>query len=68
VVAGVYDLGDQRLHEHRREEIDPADQRQVSVFQLGWRLRRRLISCGTPPACTLQLQPFRPNPVWYGTW
>lgn len=22
--------------------------------------------CAAPPACTLQLKPFRPEPVWYG--
>jgi hypothetical protein len=36
------------------------------VFQLGWRLLRRLISCVNPPPCTLWLTPFKPEPVWYG--
>jgi len=65
-VLWVYELGEQLLRENRREEIDPAYKRQLSVFQLGWRLLRRLISCAEPPACTLQLKPFRPDPVWYG--
>ena len=65
-VLWIYELGEQVLRENRRKEIDPAYQRQLSVFQLGWRLLRRLISCAAPPACTLRLKPFRPDPVWYG--
>lgn len=65
-VLWVYELGEQVLREERRSEIDPAYKRQLSVFQLGWRLLRRLISCAEPPACTLRLKPFRPEPVWYG--
>lgn len=65
-VLWIYELGEQVLREERRKEIDPAYQRQLSVFQLGWRLLRRLLSCASPPACTLQLKPFRPEPVWYG--
>ena len=65
-VLWIYELGEQVLREERRKEIDPAYQRQLSVFQLGWRLLRRLLSCAAPPACTLRLKPFRPDPVWYG--
>lgn len=65
-VLWIYELGEHLLREDRRKEIDPAYHRQLSVFQLGWRLLRRLLSCAGPPACTLQLKPFRPEPVWYG--
>ena len=65
-VLWIYELGEQVLRDDRREEVDPAYKRQLSVFQLGWRLLRRLISCATPPPCTLRLSPFKPEPVWYG--
>jgi hypothetical protein len=61
-VLWVYELGEQVLHQERRKEIDPAYQRQLSVFQIGWRHLRRLISCSVPPVCTLCLRPFRPEP------
>jgi len=60
----IYEVGEQTLREERRKQIDPAYQRQLSVFQIGWRQLRRLISCSLPPVCTLQLRPFRPEPVW----
>jgi hypothetical protein len=65
-VLWVYELGEQVLREDRRSEVDPAYKRQLSVFQLGWRLLRRLISCIAPPPCTLRLTPFKLEPVWYG--
>ncbi len=65
-VLWVYELGEQVLRDGRRAEVDPAYKRQLSVFQLGWRFLRRLISCVVPPPCTLQLMPFKPEPVWYG--
>jgi hypothetical protein len=65
-VLWVYELGEQVLRDERRYEVDPAYKRQLSVFQLGWRFLRRLISCMSPPSCTLRLQPFTPDPVWYG--
>ena len=65
-VLWVYELGEQVLRDGRRAEVDPAYKRQLSVFQLGWRFLRRLISCVAPPPCTLQLTPFKPEPVWYG--
>jgi hypothetical protein len=65
-VLWVYELGEQVLRDERRSEVDPAYKRQLSIFQLGWRFLRRLISCVVPPACTLQLRPFKPEPVWYG--
>jgi hypothetical protein len=65
-ILWVYELGEQILHQDRRKVIDPGYRRQLSVFQIGWRLLRRLISCSVPPACTLQLRPFRPEPVYRG--
>jgi hypothetical protein len=65
-VLWIYQLGEHLLRDARRQEIDPAYQRQLSVFQLGWRLLHRLVSCAEPPSCTLQLRPFRPEPVWRG--
>jgi hypothetical protein len=62
----VYELGEQVLGDNRRSEVDPAYKRQLSVFQLGWRFLRRLMSCATPPPLTLQIRPFKPEPVWYG--
>jgi hypothetical protein len=65
-VLWIYQLGEQLLRDGCRPTIDPAYKRQLSVFQLGWRLLRRLITCADPPPCTLQLKPFRPDPVWRG--
>ena len=65
-VLWIYQIGEGALQDDQRREIDPAYKRQLSVFQLGWRLLRRLISCAEPPACTLQLKPFKPEPVWLG--
>lgn len=65
-VLWVYELGEHILREDRRSEVDPAYKRQLSVFQLGWRLLRRLISCAIPPPCTLRLTPFTPEAVWHG--
>jgi hypothetical protein len=65
-VLWIYELGEQVLRDNRRAEVDPAYKRRLSVFQLGWRLLRRLISCATPPPCTLRLRPFKLEPVWYG--
>lgn len=65
-VLWIYQLGEQALREDRRKAVDPAYKRQLSVFQVGWRLLRRLISCATPPPCTLRLSPFKPEPIWYG--
>jgi hypothetical protein len=64
--SNPYELGEQILRDGRRSEVAPAYKRQLSVFQLGRRLLRRLISCIAPPPCTLQLEPFKPEPVWYG--
>lgn len=65
-VLWIYELGEQALRENERKTVDPAYKRQLSVFQVGWRLLKRLICCATPPPCTLQLRPFKPEPVWYG--
>jgi hypothetical protein len=65
-VLWVYELGEQVLRENRRSEVDPAYKCQLSVFQLGWWLLRRLITCATSPLCTLRLTPFKPDPVWHG--
>jgi hypothetical protein len=65
-VLWIYELGERMLRDRRRSDIDPAYKRQLSVFQLGWRLLRRLLSTAVPPPCTLVLQPFHPEPVWYG--
>jgi hypothetical protein len=65
-VLWIYEVGETVLADERRSEIDPAYKRQLSVFQLGWRLLRRLISCAKPPPCTLRLRPFKPEPVWLG--
>src|SRR6266540_3441420 len=65
-VLWIYELGEQVLRDDRQSEVDPDYKRQLSVFQLGWRLLRRLISCATPSPCTLRLNPFKPEPVWYG--
>ena len=62
-VLWIYELGQAVLADEKRPEIDPAYKRQLSVFQLGWRLLQRLISCADPPPCTLRLRPFRPEPV-----
>lgn len=65
-ILWIYELGEQVLRDKCRPEIDPAYKRQLSVFQLGWRLLHRLISCSEPPKCTLRLRPFKPEPVWLG--
>lgn len=60
----IYELGEGVLSDENRCEINPAYERQLSVFQLGWRLLRRLISCAEPPLCTLYLRPCKSEPVW----
>lgn len=65
-VLWIYELGEQVLHEDKRADIDPAYERQLSVFQLGWRALRRALSCSGVPACTLRLRPFRLAPVYRG--
>jgi hypothetical protein len=65
-VLWIYELGQVVLSDEKRSEIDPGYKRQLSVFQLGWRLLRRLIACAEPPLCTLRLRPFKPEPVWLG--
>jgi hypothetical protein len=65
-VLWIYEIGERVLRDQQRREIDPAYKRQLSVFQLGWRCLRRLISCAEPPSCTLRLTPFTPEPVWLG--
>ena len=59
----IYQLGEQVLREGSRADVDPAYQRQLSVFQLGWRALRRAITCFAVPPCTLQLRPFRLPPI-----
>lgn len=65
-VLWIYEIGERVLRDEQRREIDPAYKRQLSVFQLGWRRLRRLMSCAEPPVCTLKLTPFKPEPVWLG--
>lgn len=52
-VLWIYELGETVLTDEKRSDIDPAYKRQLSIFQLGWRLLRRLISCAGPPPWTL---------------
>jgi hypothetical protein len=65
-VLWIYDIGEDVLRTDERQEIDPAYQRQLSVFQIGWRKLRRWITCqsSTLPALTLRLSPFRLAPAW----
>ena len=65
-VLWIYDIGEQVLHAEERQEIDPAHQRQLSVFQIGWRKLRRWITCqsSTLPSLTLRLSPFPLAPAW----
>jgi hypothetical protein len=65
-VLWIYELGEQVLREDKRADIDPAYERQLSVFQLGWRALRRAISCTSVPSCSLCLRPFRLAPVYRG--
>jgi hypothetical protein len=65
-VLWIYDIGEDMLRTGERQEIDPAYQRQLSVFQIGWRKLRRWITCqsSTLPVLTLRLSPFRLAPAW----
>ena len=63
-VLWIYELGESVLRADERTEIDPAYKRQLSIFQIGWRKLRRMISCATIPAFTLTLKPFPLTPVW----
>lgn len=65
-VLWIYDIGEDVLRTKERSEIDPAYQRQLSVFQIGWRKLRRWITCqsSTLPVLTLRLSPFRLAPAW----
>jgi hypothetical protein len=65
-VLWIYDIGEDVLRTQERAEIDPAYQRQLSVFQIGWRKLRRWITCQSSllPVLTLSLSPFRLAPAW----
>lgn len=65
-VLWIYDIGEDVLRTKDRLEIDPAYQRQLSVFQIGWRKLRRWITCQSSllPVLTLSLSPFRLAPAW----
>lgn len=65
-VLWIYDIGEDVLQTKERSNIDPAYQRQLSVFQIGWRQLRRWITCQSSmlPDLTLSLSPFRLAPAW----
>jgi len=65
-VLWIYEIGQDVLRADQRQEIDPAYQRQLSVFQIGWRKLRRWITCqsSTLPVLTLRLSPFQLAPAW----
>ena len=63
VTLWVHELGQQVCQRKQRKEIDPAVQRQLSIFQLGWRKLRRTISLGCLPPITLVIRPMRLAPV-----
>lgn len=65
-VLWIYELGERVLKEDKRSDIDPACERQLSVFQLGFRALQRAISCIGVPPCTLRIHPFRLPPVYRG--
>ena len=65
-VLWIYEIGEHVLRADKRADIDPAYERQLSVFQLGWRALRRAIACTAVPRCTLQLRPFCLAPVYRG--
>lgn len=62
-VLWVYELGEKVLTEDQRRTIDPGYQRQLSIFQLGWRYLQRALSCSLPLVCTLKLRPFKLDSV-----
>jgi len=64
-VLWIYDIGQGVLRADQRPDIDPAYQRQLSLFQIGWRKLQRWLSCqnSTLPYLTLCLSPFRLVPV-----
>jgi hypothetical protein len=59
----IYELGEQVLRDERRAQIDPGYQRQLSVFQLGWRWLRRALSLADLPEWRFCLHPFQPERV-----
>ena len=66
-VLWIYAIGEAVLQTNARSDIDPAYQRQLSVFQVGWRQLHRWITCHTSllPPLTLRLSPFRLAPTWH---
>lgn len=65
-VFWLYELGEQLLREDKRADVDPAYERQLSVFQLGLRTLRRAIACTVVPTCTLRIRPVHLAPVYRG--
>jgi len=59
----MYELGERVLKDEQRAHVDPGYQRQLSVFQLGWRWLRRALSLADIPKWNLTLHPFQPERV-----
>lgn len=63
-VLWIYELAEEVVRTDTRREVDPAHQRQLSLFQLGWRRLQRILRCGFPlPPFTLALRFFSLPPI-----
>ena len=59
VILWAHHLGQQTWQSKQRKQVDPAAQRQLSIFQIGWRSLQRAISCGRFPPFSLCIRPMR---------
>ncbi len=60
----VHELGLQVISSGQRKDIDPAAQRQLCIFQIGWRKLHRLLSHGIIPLFQLRIRPMRLAPLY----
>jgi hypothetical protein len=59
VTLWVHQIGQDVCQHKARKQIDPSAERQLSLFQLGWRTLQRMLSRGWVPALTLRIRPMR---------
>lgn len=67
VTLWIHEIGQDVVQRGERKEIDPAAERQLSIFQIGWRKLQRLISRGVIPLFRLLIRPMRLAPVTIST-
>ena len=62
ITLWVHQIGQEVWQRKERKQIDPSAERQLSIFQLGWRSLQRAVSRGFVPLLTLCIRPMRLKP------